>query len=449
MTAAEAGSETPATASRAPAGGADPAPGPPAVSCVADVVVVAAGASRRMGGVDKLALEVGGRPILAWTLAALAAAPLVRRIVIVTAPERVADVAGAAWLPASVTAVVAGGPRRQDSVAAGVAALDGGAREDVILVHDGARPLVTAALVERVALAAARHGAAIPAVPVAETLKRLDGPWVAGTEDRTALATAQTPQGLRRDVLEVAWARVAPEGGATWTDEAALLEACRIAVHAVPGETTNLKVTTPDDLMRVEAALIARGDLATAGVQGGAAPLAGPARVPGLATAGPRVGFGEDSHPFGRGGPLALGGTTIDGAPRLHGHSDGDVVLHAVCDALLGAAGLGDLGRLFPPGPATPAGVASRELLAACLARVREAGFAPTGLDVTVVGARPRLGARLGTMAAVIAELAGLPPGSVNVKASSGNLLGPEGAGRAISARAVAVLEPSRSGAPR
>ncbi len=437
----------PATASRGPAERADPAPGWSGEPCVADVVVVAAGAGRRMGGVDKLALEVGGRPILAWTLTAVAAAPVVRRIVVVTAAERVAELAAAAWMPASVIAVVAGGPRRQDSVAAGVAALDEGAPGDVVLVHDGARPLVTAALVGRVAAAAARHGAAIPAVPVADTIKRLDGSWVAGTEDRTALATAQTPQGLRRDILELAWARVAPEGGETWTDEAALLEACRIAVYAVPGEPSNLKVTTPDDLARVEAELIARGDLAAPAGRSGAAPLPAPARPPAPATAGARVGFGEDSHPFGRGGPLALGGTTIVGAPRLHGHSDGDVVLHAVCDALLGAAGLGDLGRLFPAGPTTPSGVASRELLAACLARVRAAGFVPRGLDVTVVGARPRLGGRLETMAAAIAELAALPPGSVNVKASSGNLLGPEGAGRAISARAVAVLEPSRSGA--
>lgn len=440
MTPAAAVPETAATAAGEPVEGPDPAPVRSGAGYVADVVVVAAGASRRMGGVDKLALDVGGRPLLAWTLAAMAAAPIVRRIVVVTAPERVADIAAAPWLPASVTAVVAGGPRRQDSVAAGVAALDDSAAGDVVLVHDGARPLVTVALVERVAAAAARHGAAIPAVPVSETLKRLDGPWVAGTVDRSALASAQTPQGIRRDMLELAWARMVPDGTDTWTDEAALLEACRIAVHAVPGETTNLKVTTPDDLARVEAALIARGELD--------APAASTGGLPARPTAAARIGFGEDSHPFGGGRPLALGGTTIDGAPRLHGHSDGDVVLHAVCDALLGAAGLGDLGRLFPAGPATPAGIAGRELLAACLARVRATGFAPLGLDVTVIGARPRLGGLLETMAATIAELAGLPRGSVNVKASSGNLLGPEGAGRAISARAVAVLGPSRSRVP-
>ncbi len=386
-----------------------------------DVVVVAAGASTRMGGLDKLRAPVGGRPVLAWTLAAVAAAPVVRRVVVVTAPDRVAEVAGAAWLPASVEHVVAGGARRQDSVAAGILALGDGSPDDVILVHDGARPLVSAALMEQVAAAAAAHGAAIPVVPVAETLKRIEGGRVAATVDRVALAAAQTPQGIRRDVLARAWAEHPPGGPATWTDEASLLETCRIPVHAVPGESTNLKVTLPDDLARVEAALVARGDLIPA-----------PPAV--------RVGFGDDGHSFGPGGPLALGGVVIEGAPALHGHSDGDVALHAVCDALLGAAGLGDLGRHFPAGPTTPAGISSRELLAGCVERVRAAGFAPVSVDLTVVASRPRLAGRLDEMAAAVAGLVGLPADRVNVKASTGNLAGFEGAGRGIGARAVAVV---------
>jgi 2-C-methyl-D-erythritol 4-phosphate cytidylyltransferase / 2-C-methyl-D-erythritol 2,4-cyclodiphosphate synthase len=386
-----------------------------------DVVVVAAGASTRMGGLDKLRAPVGGRPLLAWTLDAIAAAPVVRRVVVVIAPDRVAEVSGAAWLPAFVERVVAGGARRQDSVAAGVAALGAGAPDDVVLVHDGARPIVSAALVEHVANAAAAHGAAIPVLPVAETLKRIEGGRVAATVDRATLAAAQTPQGIRRDVLARAWAEHPPGGSVTWTDEASLLEACRIPVHAVPGESTNLKVTLPDDLSRVEAALVARGDLAPA------APAV-------------RVGFGDDGHPFGPGSPLALGGVVIEGAPALHGHSDGDVALHAVCDALLGAAGLGDLGRHFPAGPETREGISSRELLATCAERVRAAGFAPASIDLTVVASRPRLAGRLDEMAAAVAELVGLPAGRVNVKASTGNLAGFEGAGRGIGARAVAVV---------
>ena len=392
-----------------------------------DAVVVAAGASTRMGGPDKLALPVGGRPLLAWTLAAVAAAPIVRRIVVVTAAARVAEISAAPWLPSRVVAVVEGGARRQDSVAAGIAALGVGSPDDVVLVHDGARPLVSPELVARVAAAAAEHGAAIPVVPVAETLKRVVNGQVAATVDRAALAAAQTPQGIRRDVLARAWAEQPPSAAATWTDEAALLEACRIVVHAVPGESTNLKVTLPDDLARVEAALVARGDVAR--------PLAAL-----------RVGYGDDGHPFGPGAPLALGGLVFEGAPRLHGHSDGDVALHAVCDALLGAAGLGDLGGLFPAGPATPAGIASSEMLTACIERVVAAGYVPVAIDLTVVGARPRLAGRLEAMAGTIASLVGLAAERVNVKASSGNLAGFEGAGRGISARAVAVVVPRGQG---
>ncbi len=389
-----------------------------------DAVVVAAGASARMGGVDKLFAPICGRPLLAWTLAALADPALARRIVVVVAADRVAEVATAAWLPAAVSAVVAGGARRQDSVAAGVAALGEGQSDDVILVHDGARPLVTGGLVARVAAAAEARGAAIPVVPVAETLKRIVDGRVEATVDRATLAAAQTPQGVRRDVLARAWTLEPPDGPSTWTDEAALLEACRIPVHVVPGEPMNLKVTLPDDLARVEAALAARGDVA----------LGGPSI---------RIGYGDDGHAFGPGGPLVLGGLSIDGAPRLHGHSDGDVVLHAVCDAMLGAAGLGDLGRAFPAGPATPAGIAGMELLVACLGRVRAAGYVPVSLDLTIIGARPRLAGRLEEMAASVAGLLGLVPDRVNVKASTGEPCRLRRAGRGIAARAVAVLAPA------
>ncbi len=396
-------------------------PGTPAidVGVAADVIVVAAGASRRMGGRDKLDAAVGGRPLLAWTLEALLRAPGVERLLVVTAPERVTALRSRAWLPGSVLDVVAGGDRRQDSVAAGFAALESqapGGPERVVLVHDGARPLVSPGLVARVAAAAAAHGAAIPVVPVAETLKRVAGDLVEATVDRSSLAAAQTPQGMTRGVLREAYRRFPPGGEPTWTDEASLLEACRIPVHAIRGETGNLKVTLSDDLLRAELSLAGR-------------------RLP-------RVGLGDDSHPFGPGEPLALGGLTFEGAPRLHGHSDGDVVLHAVADALLGAASLGDLGRAFPAGPETPRGIASAELLREVVRRVGAAGFRPSSVDVTIIAARPRLGARLDEMREAVAALLGLEPGFVGVKASTGNLAGMEGAGRGVSARAVALVEP-------
>ncbi len=381
----------------------------------ADAVVVAAGSSRRMGGTDKLMALVWGRPLLAWTLDALAAAPEVERLILVTAPGRVTALRAAPWLTPGVE-VVAGGSTRQQSVAAGVRhldALDPAGGDRPVLVHDGARPLVTPALVAAVVRAVRSHGAALPVVPVVETLKRVEDGAVLETVDRATLAAAQTPQGARRGLLLDAWTAFPPEGSREFTDEAALLEACNIHVHAIPGEPTNLKVTLPDDLRRVEQALA-------------------PATV--------RVGLGHDSHPFGPATGLRLGGIEIEGAPRLAGHSDGDVVLHAVADALLGAAALGDLGRLFPADARTPQGIASETMLREVVDAVAAAGLAPAAIDIVVIGARPRLGARLDDMRDAIAGALDLDPGLVNVKASSGNLAGDEGAGRSISARAVATL---------
>lgn len=378
-----------------------------------------------MGGIDKLLTPIGDRPLLAWTLQALASATGVGRIAIATSPERVAAMRQATWLPDIVTAVVVGGARRQESVAAAFAALD--LPDDrIILVHDGARPVVRPALVTAVAAAAERYGAAIPTVPVSETVKRVVASRVTETVDRRELVVAQTPQGMRAASLRAAWALVPPDGVVTFTDEASLLEAARISVHAIPGDPSNIKVTVAADLSVVRASLIGRDvdrDVPTA----------------------IRVGFGTDSHPFGPGDPLALGGVRIDGAPRLAGHSDGDVALHAVADALLGAAGLGDLGRAFPAGPTTPRGIAGAVLVAAVLDRLAAAGYAARSVDVTIVAARPRLAGRLDDMRDAIAELLGLAASRVDVKASTGNLSGMEGAGRGITAHAVVVIGPSKT----
>jgi 2-C-methyl-D-erythritol 4-phosphate cytidylyltransferase/2-C-methyl-D-erythritol 2,4-cyclodiphosphate synthase len=377
----------------------------------ADAIVVAAGTSRRMRGVDKLMAPLAGRPLLAWTLDALAAARSVGRLIVVAAPDRLPALAAEPWIRDRDAQVVPGGERRQDSVAAGL----GVASAEVVLVHDGARPLVSAELVDRVALAAAEHGAAIPVVAVAETLKEVAEGRVGRTVTRDGLAIAQTPQGARRDLLDDAFAR-ASASGTTFTDEAAVLEAAGIGVVAVEGDVANLKVTEPGDLGRAEAML---------------ASLLGPQRV----------GFGADSHPFGPRLGLALGGISIDDAPGLEGHSDGDVALHAVADALLGAAAIGDLGRLFPAGVAETRDISSAKLLEEVVRTLRAARWQAVGIDVTIVGARPRLGsARLDSMRARIAELTGTQLDAVAVKASTGNLIGPEGSGRAISASAIVTV---------
>jgi 2-C-methyl-D-erythritol 2,4-cyclodiphosphate synthase len=155
----------------------------------------------------------------------------------------------------------------------------------------------------------------------------------------------------------------------------------------------------------------------------------------------PLVGIGRDQHPFGPGRPLAIGGMEIPAAPRLHGHSDGDVALHAVADALLGAGGLGDLGRLFPADERTRRGIASADMLRDVVARLARVQLRPVSVDLTIIGARPRLGHRLDDIRARVAALIQVAPTAVNVKASSGNLIGMEGAGRGISAQAIAVVE--------
>jgi 2-C-methyl-D-erythritol 4-phosphate cytidylyltransferase/2-C-methyl-D-erythritol 2,4-cyclodiphosphate synthase len=408
----------------------------------ADAIVVAAGQSTRMAGADKLDHLVAGAPLLAHALAAIAAAPEVRRIVLVTASDRIERLRAADWLPAAVESIVAGGARRQESVAAGLAELSRLDAEagPVILVHDGARPLVDPGLVSRVARATAAHGAAIPVLPLAETLKRIDGDQVAGTLDRDGLATAQTPQGIRRSLFHAALERYPADGPETWTDEAALLEACRIAVHAIPGDSSNFKVTVPGDLARVDAVIVER----EAGVLGLTTTQATVPDTRSDEAPAVRVGIGRDSHPFGPGSPLVLGGLEIEGAPRLNGHSDGDVALHAIADGILGAAGLGDLGRLFPAGAETPRGIASAKLLAEVVRRMAAVGLGVSTLDMTIVAARPRLADRLDAIKGRVAELLAIDPSFVSIKASTGNLAGMEGAGRGISAEAVVILVPRR-----
>lgn len=373
-----------------------------------DVVVVAAGSSSRMGGVDKLMAPILGRPLLAWTLSALRAARTTRSLIVVSAPDRLESLAAAPWLGALDATVVAGGARRQDSVARGVAA----AASELVLVHDGARPLVTPGLVDRVAAATAVHGAALPGRPMAETLKRVSDAQVVETIDRRDIVAAQTPQGCRRSELLAAFAALDatdPEA----TDESALLEAAGITVAVIHGDADNLKVTTREDLALAEALMAGR-------------------------LGRPRLGQGHDSHPFGPGDGLALGGIRIADAPALHGHSDGDAALHAIADALLAATGAGDLGRRFPDGDIATRGIDSGRLLAAVVDEAGANGWWVTRVDLHIRGSRPRFGAaRLEAMREAIAGLTGVTAEAVAVHASSGNLDGPEGAGRSIAASAI------------
>ncbi|CAN5551713.1 bifunctional 2-C-methyl-D-erythritol 4-phosphate cytidylyltransferase/2-C-methyl-D-erythritol 2,4-cyclodiphosphate synthase [soil metagenome] len=381
----------------------------------ADAVIVAAGASQRMGGSDKLEAPLLGRPLLAWTVEAMARAESVGRVIVVTAADRLERLAKADWLRQAAAPlpleVVAGGLQRSDSVRAGLGRTDSA----VVLVHDGARPLASSALADAVARMAARDGAAIPIIPVADSLRRIDDGRVSGSVEREGVAAAQTPQAARRELFEAAFSATA---GESYTDEAALLAAAGTPVSVVEGEPSNLKVTRPADLEMAAALLAGR-----------------------FAASETASGYGQDSHPFGPEDGLWLGGLLIEEAPRLYGHSDGDVALHALASALLAAARHGDLGRRFPPTDPQTASAASAGLLKVVLDDVRSSGWEPRSAQVSLLGARPRLGAaRLDAMREHIAGHLGLPMDAVAVTASSGNLAGPEGAGLAISASAFVTL---------
>jgi 2-C-methyl-D-erythritol 4-phosphate cytidylyltransferase/2-C-methyl-D-erythritol 2,4-cyclodiphosphate synthase len=375
-------------------------------------VLVAAGSSQRMGGVDKLAAPIAGRPVLRWAVESLAAAPEIGTVIVVTSPEREAQLRASDWLAHLGARLVTGGRRRQDSVAAGVRS----SGADIVLVHDAARPFVSAALIARVVEGVRRHGAAIPALPVVDALKRVSGERIVGMAPRADLYRAQTPQGARREVL-LAACEAHAAGDDEIPDEAELLARHGVDVHIVEGDATNIKVTLPDDL-----------DLAR--------------RLAHQGSAG-RAAMGFDRHPFGPHDGLRLGGLLVPDAPRLHGHSDGDVLLHALCDALLSAAGLGDLGRLFPSGERATRGIDSRELVSQVMARVAGADLAVEGVDATITGARPRLGGqRLDAMAETLATLTGVAPARVSVKAATGNLSGDDGAGRTLSATCIVSVVP-------
>jgi 2-C-methyl-D-erythritol 4-phosphate cytidylyltransferase/2-C-methyl-D-erythritol 2,4-cyclodiphosphate synthase len=381
----------------------------------ADAVIVAAGSSSRMGGSDKSDASIEGRPALRWAVDAMRGAATVRRVIVVTAADRLSDLRARSWVGDADVTLVVGGPRRQDSVASGVRAAD----SEVVLVHDAARPLATSALIDRVAQAAALHGAAIPVLPVVDSLKQVTDGLVTATADRSRLFRAQTPQGARRALLTAAIDAFA-DGPDLFGDEQELLTRHGVPVFTVPGEPAAMKITEPLDLDIVRA--LAHG------------PVPQPVRY----------AWGTDCHPFGVLDGLRLAGLDIPEAPRLHGHSDGDAALHAVCDGLLAAARMGDLGRLFPAGDARTRGVDSRELLRQVVAHIATADLRPATLDLTVIGARPRLGAaRLERMRAILAELLGIDVTAVAVQASTGNLSGDEGAGRTISATALVGVVPA------
>ncbi|MDP3426337.1 MAG: 2-C-methyl-D-erythritol 4-phosphate cytidylyltransferase [Humidesulfovibrio sp.] len=320
----------------------------------------------------------------------------------------------------------AGGARRQDSVRLGLATLPSGGPDACqgVLVHDAARPFASAALARRVAQAVlSGAAAAIPGLAVTDTIKtvRADD-TVQDTPDRAALRAVQTPQGFLLAQLLAAHQRAQAEGWEV-TDDAALMERAGHLVLVVPGEEQNVKITTPADLALLSSPM------------NGAKP--------------PRTGWGYDVHRYlgpndasAQARPMMLGGIAIPGGPQVLAHSDGDVLLHALTDALLGVACAGDIGQLFPDTDAAFENMPSAVFVAEALRRVRALGYCPVHADLTVIAQIPRLGPHKARMAAQVAQLLELPPSAVNVKATTEEGLGFTGEKRGIKAVAVVTAMP-------
>jgi 2-C-methyl-D-erythritol 4-phosphate cytidylyltransferase/2-C-methyl-D-erythritol 2,4-cyclodiphosphate synthase len=373
------------------------------------VVVVAAGASTRFGA-DKLAQRLAGRTVLEHAVAALGAALPGAPIVLVVRADAVAATQ-AQWSGRGVR-VVAGGARRQDSVRHGVEAL-GLADDAVVVIHDGARPYVPAADVAAVVAAAAADGAALLVGPVVDTVKRVRRDrTVRGTVKRERLARALTPQAFRLGVLRAAWRAAA---GGEWTDEAGLVEASGATVRAVPGDPRNLKVTGPEDL----------------------------AVLSGVFPRECRTGQGVDVHSFAAGRRLVLCGVEIPGGPGLAGHSDADVALHAVTDAVLGACGAGDIGEHFPPADERWRDAESGQFVRHAVELAGRDGWRVVHCDVTLLAERPRIAPHRAAMRARLAGLLGVDIDRASVKATTSEGLGFVGRGEGIVALAVVTLERS------
>ena len=416
----------------------------------AAVIIPAAGQGHRMGpgGRPKQYLPLLGKPIVRWTLEACAAARSVAQLILVVAPGDVD--ACTQWLLTvpwdKPVQVVAGGAERQESVARGLAAV--AADVSLVAVHDGVRPLLEPALLDAVLAAAARHGAATAAVPVKDTVKQVRDGWVEATPDRASLRLVQTPQAFHRALLVEAH-RQAQAAGWQATDDAALVERLGHGVAVVEGAYDNLKITTAEDLLLAETLLSARlrgalpsrpTDVAVRPVSGGAPAAATGGRMPEECPV--RVGIGYDVHRFAPGRTLVLGGVEIPYEMGLDGHSDADVLLHAIMDALLGAAGLGDIGRHFPDTDPAYKGASSLELLRRVVQRLREAGWRVGNVDATVVLERPRLGPYVPAMRERIAAVLEVSPERVNIKATTNEGMGFVGAGEGVVAYATAAIAP-------
>jgi 2-C-methyl-D-erythritol 4-phosphate cytidylyltransferase/2-C-methyl-D-erythritol 2,4-cyclodiphosphate synthase len=397
-------------------------------------IIAAGGRGQRLGGAGpKQLLSIGGRPILERSVSAFLTHPSIDEVVVALAADLAAAPPSYLLQSGKPLRVVAGGERRQDSVANAFREVSQHA--DIVVVHDAARPFVSRALIERTIAAAAESGAALAALPARDTVKRgvrrAWGPASAGVQPpgntevtvvaetipRDSIFLAQTPQAFRRAILGDALM-----SGDEATDEAALVERAGHAVRLVDGESSNIKITTPEDVPLAEA-------------------IAGRAR--GASDKPPdrmRIGAGYDLHRMVDGRPLILGGVTIPFDRGPLGHSDADAVCHALTDAVLGAVAAGDIGRHFPDTDPRWAGASSIDLLRRAAGMAATRGYAVTNVDVVVIAERPKLRPFVDAMRNNVAAALGMTPDSVSIKGKTNEGVGELGRGEAIAVHAVALL---------
>lgn len=391
----------------------------------AAAIIPAGGAGLRMGrALPKQFLELADVPILVHTVRALQSSSFIKHIVLVVPASHLESTRAlvSRYGLTLVAAVVSGGRTRQESVWAGLQMVP--AELELVVVHDGVRPLVEPGLVDACIVRAAETGAAMLAVPVKDTLKAVVAGVVTATVERSGLWQAQTPQVARRALLQQAFA-VAREEGLEATDEAALLEHIGVEVSVVTGSETNIKVTTAADLV------LAAGLLAQREKEEGLVGIL-------------RVGHGYDAHRLTEGRKLVLGGVVIPHGRGLLGHSDADVLLHALADAMLGAAGLGDIGRHFPDSDPAYKDISSLDLLGQVVVKVAAQGFCLANADITVIAQQPKLAGYFPLMLENISRTAGVAVACLNLKATTTEQMGFAGRGEGMAAHAVVALRSAR-----
>lgn len=383
-------------------------------------IIAAAGRSRRMGSeINKLLIPLGGTPVLAHSLLTLSACPEVDKLIIVTSAEELPGLAALADRLAlrPPCQMVEGGNERQFSVANALKEIP--INEGIILVHDGARPLVTQKQISDVVEAAGRFRAAGLAAPVKDTIKTVDKEgFVTATPARSSLWSIQTPQAFEASLLKKAYHQ-AELDGFLGTDDASLVERLGIPVKLIEGGYENIKITTPEDICVAEALLTRRngGEIASM-----------------------RIGIGYDVHCLTQDRKLIIGGVDIPHHLGLEGHSDADVLLHAIKDALLGAAGMGDIGKMFPDTDASYKGASSLYLLEQVGNRLLAAGWRVNNIDATIVAQKPKLASHIPAMNKNVASTLKIAVESVNIKATTTEGLGFAGRQEGISAYAVASI---------